>query len=229
MKVCRYILVFAGCGLLLGGLAIQILLRPEGAGANGAVRLDTIVPRELLVWHVHDIPLDATETRSKNVVSALNCESYLYREYTRGGQGFAIYVMYWKAGQATAQSVASHSPEQCWVLNGWSCLQWKDSVLIGADGNYTMKGSWRRFSSPAGQECHVLYWHIVEGKIRNYGYRGNVARYAWSWVRDGGAQIVKGLPEQYFIRVSSRMPLDSLAEESGFAEVMKGFEALAGP
>ena len=202
-------------------ISMQRFVPPKHVNVNIGDALDLFVPRTLDGWDVKDILLGDTEFGVKAVLSVLNCDSYVYREFTKGEISFSVYFVYWRAGQAPIQSVATHSPENCWVQNGWKCLEWKDNFSLGPKDMSAVPGSWRRFLSPSKHYFDVQYWHVVAGKVHNFGYRQNVSTYAFNWVRDGTGQMINGLPEQYFIRIVSRRPLGELLGDTGFSGIMK--------
>ena len=201
-------------------ISMQRFVPPKHVNVNIGGALDLFVPRTLDGWDVKDSPLGDTQFGVKAVLSVLNCDSYVYREFTKGEISFSVYLVYWRAGQAPIQSVATHSPENCWVQNGWKCLEWKDNFTLGPKDMSAVPGSWRRFLSPSNQHFDVQYWHVVEGKIRNFGYRQNVSTYAFNWVREGTGQMIRGLPEQYFIRITSRRQFNEFSDDASFLQIM---------
>jgi len=72
----------------------------------------------------------------------------------------------------------------------------------------------------------VLYWHLVEGRIYDYGGRFNAVPSPTLWIKDAVQQALLGSREQYFIRITSAEPLENLRNDPGFAEILRGLKRL---
>jgi hypothetical protein len=179
-------------------------------------------------WATRELPLGETETVVEAVRGILNFDSYVYREYQRGGHVFTLYGAYWSAGLMPAQSVASHSPDHCWVLAGWTCLEWRSRAALRGAAAGLGPVEERRFRAPSGETAYVWFWHLQNGRPADYGFRGDLLRYASRWLRDGFRQIFTGPAEQFFLRVSSPQPLEKLAGDSGLEQLFGTLSDLAG-
>ena len=76
------------------------------------------------------------------------------------------------------------------------------------------------------------FWRVfdfvfVDGKPYEYGKSDNFAPTFSNWLKGVFSAAVEGMPEQYFIRVDSSVPLEELKSDAGFAEVMKSLGKLA--
>jgi hypothetical protein len=185
------------------------------------------VPLVIPGWKGRDLPLGANEFVSKAAEKTLNFDEVLYREYGRDGAFFTVYAAYWGAGKMPAQLVASHTPDRCWTENGWRCLSMKFKQVISLDSGRLQPAEWRLFEPPdGGKPIYVLYWHLVNGRIYDYGERFNSIPDPFRWCKDAVQQALLGSQEQYFIRVASSEPLEKLRDEPGFIEVMRGLGRL---
>ena len=189
--------------------------------------LASSIPAEISGWTVRDVPLGATEFLSGEVEKVLNYDDVVNREYVRGGDVFGVYVAYWSAGKMPTQVVASHTPDRCWTENGWRCVDMKFKHLEELDGVNLQPAEWRLFEPPAGgQPTYVLYWCLVGGRAYDYGARFNEIPSPMLWWKSAVQQLILGSREQYFIRVTSSVPMESLWNDPGFAEVMRSVAGL---
>jgi hypothetical protein len=190
--------------------------------------LDQVVPLALPGgWTGADLPLGATEFMSNEVEKVLNYDAVLNREYNRGAETFGVYIAYWGAGKMPTRLVASHTPDRCWTENGWHCLAMKFKQPEVFEGATLQPAEWRKFEPPlGGGPTYVLYWHLVEGRLYDYGDRFNAVPSPVLWWKDAVQQAVLGSREQFFIRLTSNEPLENLWSDPGFAAVLRGLEQL---
>ncbi len=127
------------------------------------------------------------------------------------------------------QTVASHSPDHCWVLAGWKCTNWKSRTYPSGDMAGLGPVEARTFVSPNSQNVHVWYWHLENGKSTDYGFRGEVLRYTSRWLRDAFRQLFSSSPEQFFIRISSPQRLEDLAGGSGMTQLLAALASITDP
>jgi len=192
-----------------------------------ALHLAQAVPASATGWTGRELPLGANEFAAKAAEKTLNYDEMAYREYRRGGTFFTAYVAYWGAGKMPTQLVASHTPDRCWTENGWRCLAMKFRQSLSLDHRPLQPAEWRLFEpSNGGKQVYVLYWHLVEGRIYDYGERFNSIPDPIRWCKDAVQQALLGSREQYFIRVTSSEPPETLWSDPGFLEVMRGLEQL---
>ena len=192
-----------------------------------AAHLARAVPADLPGWSAREMPLGASEFLAGEVEKVLNFDEVLYREYSRAGEKFEVYVAYWGAGKMPTRMVASHTPDRCWTENGWQCVEMKFKQNGLFAGITLQPAEWRIFQPPRGnQPTYVIYWHLVEGRIYDYGERFNQVPSPVLWIKDAMQQAFLGSREQYFIRLTSNLPLESLAGDPGFAAVLHGLGGL---
>jgi hypothetical protein len=189
--------------------------------------LAATVPTDLAGWVSRDVPLGANEFLANEAGKVLNYDEFVYRAYNRAGEGFTVYVAYWGPGKMPVQLVASHTPDRCWTENGWRCLsmRFKQTGLFA--GAELQPAEWRLFEPPlGGRPTYVLYWHLVGGRPYDYGERFNSVPDPIRWWRGAVEQMVRGNREQYFIRLTSDQPLESLWAEPGFREIVRNLAGL---
>lgn len=185
------------------------------------------IPATVEGWSAREVPLGPTEFIANEVEKVLNYDEVLNREFFRGGEKFGLYVAYWGAGKMPTRFVASHTPDRCWTENGMRCVEMKFKFTETFEGAALQPGEWRRFEAAAGgAETYVLYWHLVEGRIYDYGGRFNAVPSPTLWIKDAVQQALLGSREQYFIRITSAEPLENLRNDPGFSEILRGLKRL---
>lgn len=209
--------------ILVGGIAFQALysLRetPEPVARR---RLADLVPREATGFAVTEERLGATEVVDQTVLRTLNLDDYVYRRFAKGAESFTIYAAYWAPGRMPTRLVASHTPDRCWTENGMRCVETEFRKVYGLDGRNLLPAEYRVFTPPAdGAKTFVAYWHIVDGRLYDYGGRFNAIPHPWLWWKDTLAQAVHGAREQLFVRVTSTSLLEGLWKNPDFKHVMK--------
>jgi hypothetical protein len=197
------------------------LPKPEGAPLSDVVRLTQAG------WQTKDLPLGPNEFLSTEAVKVLNYDDMVNREFSRGGTRFGVYAAYWGAGKMPVQLVASHTPDRCWTENGWKCLEMKFRQPIEFEGRALQPAEWRLFEPPAGgSPVYVLYWHLIGGRVYDYGSRFNAVPDPLLWWKGAVQQALLGSREQYFIRITSNEPIDQIWNDQGFAEVIRSLARL---
>ena len=167
-------------------------------------------------WKVHDEPLGPSEAISASALKTLNLDEYVYRAYTKGSTRFAIYAAYWAPGRMPTRQVASHTPDRCWTENGMRCLDMKFKLPVTVGDRALLPAEWRVFAAPGGEVTHVMYWHLVDGELYDYGDRFSAIPHPWLWWKDTVAQVLEGSREQHFVRITSNIPFDQLRRDAGF-------------
>lgn len=186
-----------------------------------------LVPTSLPGWRVRNVPLGPTEFMTGQVEKTLNFDEAVSREYSRAGATFGVYVAYWGAGKMPTRLVASHTPDRCWTENGWTCQEMRFRQPLAANGAALQPAEWRRFLPPnGGATTYVLYWHLVEGQVYDQGGRFNAVPDPLAWWKDAVQQALLGSREQYFIRLTANVPLETLWADPGLGEVLRGLQAL---
>ncbi len=214
-------------GALLLAVSMQGFVRFSEKAQTREPHLARSLPVAMTDWTSRDVPLGPSEFMVGEVEKVLNFDEYLNREYTRAGEKFGLYVAYWGAGKMPTRMVASHTPDRCWTENGWQCREMKFKQTGVFPGLALQPAEWRVFVPPRGEQpTYVIYWHLVEGRIYDYGERFNQVPSPTLWLKDAVAQAIQGSREQYFIRLTSSQPLENLAADPGFAVLLRGLGEL---
>jgi hypothetical protein len=213
--------VLLAAAVLQGVAVFREVPRPRGP------HVAALIPASLPGWRVKNVPLGPTEFMTGQVEKVLNFDEAVSREYHRASTSFGVYVAYWGAGKMPTRLVASHTPDRCWTENGWTCLEMRFRQKLAANGDALQPAEWRRFQPPdGGAPTYVLYWHLVDGRVYDQGGRFNAVPHPLAWWRDAVQQALRGSREQYFIRLTANVPLETLWGDPGFNEVLRGLKAL---
>lgn len=223
----RFILLCAAF-VLLAAVALQFVRPREPAGAAAQpIDLKGRLPAQLAGWSASDEPLGPNETARGAIARELNFDDYAYRLYRRDGVTLGLYAAYWAPDRMPVQKVASHTPDRCWIENGWTCLDRRFAEKIAVADARLQPAQWRIFRAPGrdGGTQHVLYWHLVGGQPHDYGGRLATSPGLVGWWRDAVGYALAGSREQLFVRVTSSVPFERLHGEPGWKTLV---EALAG-
>ena len=87
-------------------------------------------------------------------------------------------------------------------------------------GRTAEKSSERQAEWESGPRTYVVYWHLVEGKLYDYGERFNAIPDPWRWWKDTVEQAAYGSREQLFVRIASETPLEQLWGDPGVQAVL---------
>ena len=208
--------------LLFVALGLQIWpVHGSKASSGKGKHLASMLPEALAGIKSRALELGTTENVRAAVERTLQYDDVLYREYRVGEATVTVYAAYWGPARMPTQLVASHTPDRCWVSNGWACEQSRHNVTSGITGDSFMPAEWRLFKAPAGPKLHVIFWHLVGDEIYDYGERLNRVPSVWRWWRDAATQIFKAPPEQYFIRVTSDIPFEKLQADPAWRELLR--------
>jgi hypothetical protein len=211
--------------ILFGACLLQFLPYPQAKGSGRNIILEEYIPPTPDGWRSKDHPLGETEAVSGAVKKILNYDEALLRTYQKAGFEFSIYVAYWRAGKMSAREIAFHIPDKCWVAAGWKRLSANYHYQKVFEGRPLAPAQAREFEA-GGTRQFVIYWHIFNDRTIIYNPDGSPSDL--SVLDDIVHRGLRQKGEQYFIRISSPAPLDSLWNDEGFQEVMEQI-ALLGP
>lgn len=218
--------------LVLLGASIGVNVRATygRSSPRGAQRFskasDFLLPADV-GWQVRERTLGETELVSAAALRVLNFSDYVYREYSKPGVTFDVYVAHWRRGQTPTSMVAAHTPDICWQGVGFKCIAEDSGRPIYGSSGTTSRGEWRVFEDAGKMQRHVWYVHLGGGAIRGNGRAFDslarpLERAAGLW-----QELRAGSPEQVFVRISSVMSFDRLAEERFFRVLVAHIDRLA--
>jgi hypothetical protein len=212
--------------VLLGAVVLQAFNPAEESADPKPAHLAQTIPLEAGDWHGEPVPLGATEFVSSKVAQVLNYDDVFNVRYRKGSSELTVYVAYWGAGRMPVRLVASHTPDRCWTENGWTCVDMRFDERRSIAGRALQSADWRRFLDPDGKSTHVLFWHLIEGEVYDYGERFNAIPHPLEWWKDAMRQLVSGSREQYFMRVGSNVPFEQIWDDPGVQEIVRALADL---
>ncbi|MGE9294955.1 MAG: exosortase-associated EpsI family protein [Puniceicoccales bacterium] len=176
-------------------------------------------------WEVEDQPLAATEGMQEHVEGILNFSEFTYRTYRRGDTEISVYVAYWEPRKMPVRQVQSHTPDICWVRNGWNMLDKEYSVEYEVDGQPLFPAEIRSLDNSTGHTEYVAYWHVLGDQI----YVNRTKPGQWDrW--DPFKTLMKfGLhqqKEQFFVRINSNRPINEIWGLPIMQEIMRDLAEL---
>jgi hypothetical protein len=227
----RYaITLFLGGAALLAGLGIQVVKTPVVYGtASRSGLLATKLPATLAGWNVKDEPIGNTEALKLRAEELLNYDDFVYRRYSLGGREFAVYAAHWRPGRMPTRLVTLHTPDRCWIENGWTCdtAQFNEPLQLS---NTTFPPAQRREFFPPQQtaKTHVSFWLTENGEPYDLGNRLNTIPSPLRWLGQVVRESFEHSGELLFVRVTSSRPLEEFAGDPGFDQVMAAVAELLG-
>jgi hypothetical protein len=209
-------LLCLGLGLSIGLQFLDRIIPPPPPTKSGT--LAETLPTNLEGWKVTDVPIAETEEMKANVESRLVYDDHVVRLYERGATAVMVYVAYWSPGKMPYRMVGAHSPDTCWVQNGWSRSsrdQWK-SCPDGRGLEFPIEfGTYER----QGLLQHVIFWHLVGGET--YGFDQLEGHNFLGLFHDFARFGLQQRREQFFIRVSSNRPMAELWRNPDFVSILE--------
>lgn len=219
-----------GAAVLLTAAVLQFF-RPATAIARGqalvAGRLNELLPSSLPGgWSGKELPLGESELLRQRTEGLLQFDDYVYREFSRNGITFAVYAAHWQPGKMPTRLVSLHTPDRCWVENGWICEASRNrEPLFAAQGLPATE--WRIFSSPGGRgKIYTAFWLLRDGRIYDFGEGLNTIPSPIKWWRGVLEESRGGMPEHLFVRITSDRPFELLAKDPVWAELAAALRRL---
>jgi len=215
------------CSLVLAGIiAVNLYYNAvKDVAPTKKVSLEEAIVREVPGWQVEDVPLAETEEMLNRVDSILNFDEYISRRYKKGSNEVILYVAYWGPGKMPVKEVHTHTPDICWVGNGWKMTDKSHEVpMTNSQGRALLPAQSRVFEKD-GITTYVNYWHVVGDNVyvnqmhksKSVGFNSIISLFRF------GIDTKK---EQYLIRFSSNKPLDKMWKDSEFSKILDNFSSL---
>ena len=181
------------------------------------------LPETFAGWSSEDIPLGPTEAQSDSAMKTLNMDEFVQRRYVRNQDSITVYAAYWLPGKMDTRLIASHTPDRCWVENGWKCLDSIHDAKIEIAGTDVKPSEFRIFEMNK-VKISVYYWLVVNGEVYTFGDRLNSYPSPWQFAKSFFREMLKGKPELYFIRISTTLSKAQLDKEPLFAAILNNME-----
>ena len=204
------------------GLRIYFALVPPPESTLTDALTD-IVPSEINGWRIKDMNMAESPESSSRITEFLNFDDALFRVFEKGDTFVGLYIAYWSPGKTSYRWAGAHTPDTCWVLNGWERVDRKHSVPFQHEGENFQPAEFGVYSKN-GSAQKVYFWHLVGGEAFTYEQEGmpNVFG-ALLDVKHYGFNLRQ---EQFFIRLSSNKDLQTLKATSGFSAILDSLIAI---
>ncbi|HEX2855106.1 MAG TPA: exosortase/archaeosortase family protein [Opitutaceae bacterium] len=179
-----------------------------------------VLPAESPGWRVttsDDLYQFASQLQTKHLAQRI------YTKRTASGPvDLTVYLAYWRSGQASVSQVATHTPDACWPGSGWESIKipfMRERPTV--DGRSLAEAEARLFKLGDFPQ-HVWFWHLYDGRPIAYESPYSpkaLLQIAWRYgfQHDG---------DQLFVRVSSNVPWDKIADEPLLKEIFTQLQPL---
>lgn len=217
----KTLLILAAMFLLTGfGLRAYFAFVPP-PDATLMESLAEIVPDQLSGWRIEDQDMADSPESSARISEFLNFDDALFRVFRKGDTFVGLYIAYWTPGKASYRWAGAHTPDTCWVQNGWTCLDREYGIPFNSGETKFQPAEFGVYEKD-GTEQNVYFWHLVGGEAFGYEQQGghNILA-ALIDVKNYGLNLRQ---EQFFIRLSSNKTIDELKKMD---EVMEILDSLA--
>ncbi len=185
--------------------------------------LGELIAAEVPGWRSVELPLAETEEARNTVERRLNFDDYISRVYRSGETEVGVYIAYWEPGKTAVRMVGAHTPDTCWVQNGWACTDRESNVLKGIGETPLKPGEFGVYEI-RDTVRHVLFWHLVGDRV--YGYEQQDSHNRFATLQDMWNFGLNQRQEQFFIRISSNRPFSEIWDDPGFSQLMADIAAL---
>lgn len=180
--------------------------------------LAEILPETLTGWQIVDHDMAESPEASARISDFLNFDDAIFRTYRRGDTYIGVYVAYWKPGKASYRWAGSHTPDTCWVINGWTRSERQYSVPFEQAGKKFEPAEFGIYEKD-GVAQNVYFWHLIGGKANSYKQKGH--GYYLNALRDIQKHGLNQRKEQFFIRLSANKDLEELEKQPDFEKLME--------
>jgi hypothetical protein len=215
MKKLLFILAAAA---LLGGLSLRVyfaLVPPPKPTLDGL--LSDIVPEELNGWKIIDQDMAESPESSERISDFLNFDDALFRIFKKDDTFVGLYIAYWLPGKASYRWAGAHTPDTCWVQNGWTRLDRKYCIPFENEETPFQPAEFGIYEKD-GSTQNVYFWHLVGGEA--FGYEQEGGHNIFAALLDIKKYGLNLRNEQFFIRLSSNKKVEELKKVGGFNQIL---------
>ena len=213
----KLLFIFAAAALL-GGLSLRVyfaLVPPPEPTLDDL--LSDIVPEELNGWKIIDQDMAESPESSERISDFLNFDDALFRIFKKGDTFVGLYIAYWLPGKASYRWAGAHTPDTCWVQNGWTRLDRKYCIPFQNEETPFQPAEFGIYEKD-GSTQNVYFWHLVGGEAFGYEQEGGHNIFAALLdIKKYGLNLRK---EQFFIRLSSNKKIEELKKVGGFNQIL---------
>jgi hypothetical protein len=187
--------------------------------------LEERLTSDLPGWTSREVPLAETEEGRSAVESTLQYDDYFSRAFNKGSIEVSLYIAHWMPGKMPPRMVGRHTPDRCWILNGWTCSVRERAVVFQGTQGTLQPAEFGVYDFQDRAKLYVAFWHMVGGEA--YGYGPNpLDAVVLATLRDLKTFGFNQKAEQYFIRLSSNVPLAEIWHDNGFQHLLANLEKL---
>lgn len=220
----KKLLLISGLLVLVSALSLRAyfaFVPPPEPTHTG--QLSEIVPNALQGWSIRDMDMAESPEASARISDFLNFDDALFRIFERGDTFVGLYIAYWSPGKASYRWAGAHTPDTCWVLNGWTRKDRKYSVPFEYEAVQFEPAEFGVYAKD-GSAQNVYFWHLVGGEAYGYEQKGNANIFGSILdIKRHGLNLRK---EQFFIRLSSNEDLETLKQTPGFNKILESLAEL---
>lgn len=196
--------VFAACSLLLAVWFVFLEeQRPPARNFKG--RLEDMLPSEAEIpgWKMKCEEIVTIPEMRRQVSEALNYDDAAYVSYIRDKDRISVYIAYWKPGRMSHRLIGGHTPDVCWVANGWEVLRKRSGVILPPVAGRAVQPVEAREMRFGNMRESVFFWHLVGAEVEIYL---DAAPPWYAMFTDLVRHRLKQRQEQFFLRISSTLP-----------------------
>jgi len=180
-------------------------------------RIAEIVPSELTGWEIRDQNMAESEESSARISEFLNFDDAIFRIFTKGNTHVGLYIAYWSPGKASYRWAGAHTPDTCWVQNGWTRNHREYGIPFTCGGQFFEPAEFGVYEKNDREE-NVYFWHLVGG--RSFGYEQKGGHNIFGALLDIKHHGLNLREEQFFIRLSSNKTIEELKAMDGIDEIL---------
>lgn len=213
----KLLFIFATAALL-GGLSLRVyfaLVPPPEPTLDDL--LSDIVPEELNGWKIIDQDMAESPESSERISDFLNFDDALFRIFKKGDTFVGLYIAYWLPGKASYRWAGAHTPDTCWVQNGWTRLDRKYCIPFQNEETPFQPAEFGIYEKD-GSTQNVYFWHLVGGEA--FGYEQEGGHNIFAALLDIKKYGLNLRNEQFFIRLSSNKKIEELKKVGGFNQIL---------
>jgi len=223
--------LISGICLIISLLGMLMLLFPIKINRQGETcegYLASKIPMQIGSISGTDKELAATEEVKRATERTLNVSDYLNREYkTADGKTFSLYMSYWLPNKEKMVLASTHTPDRCWIKNGWKSNPEKrlNGKIIKINDKNLFPAYSREYSINVNSyntvTRKVWFWFIVDGKIYDYKTSSNYIPNPILWIKNSIIESIEGYPEMYFVRLDSDLEMESFLQDKDFQSLLE--------
>lgn len=213
--------IVTGAGILVLSLAATaqfVSLLSDQPPAHEP-NLSAAIPAELPGWRSSALPLADTEELKGAVIEILKFDEYISVIYQRGPVTLTLYAAYWSPGKVPPRAVGVHTPDTCWVQNGWT----RKDRRSGSRVPFCMPAEFGVYSLRE-TTLYVHFWHVVGG--RTYAYEQEGLHSLTSPLQDLATFGLRQRREQLFVRLAANVPFNELENDAGYLALTQALARL---